>query len=184
MRLFRESRALYEQGNFQQCLETLQTLTESYTENKYAKYHITRVKERLNEEQGQYTFSDMYKQAEKTPPLIDCATFAKLVEVRASPGKGKGLFTTRDVASGDLLLCEKAFAYVYAGKDHHSSARTMLMNVQTGRMVFGGQASLITQIVQKLYHSPELSRPFLDLHCGDYPKIPVLDCDGHPVVDS
>ena len=83
--------------------------------NSDAWKEITRVQQRLNEEQkGLYQFSDMYKQAESTPPLIDCATYVGSVAVRDSPGRGKGLFTTKPVKAGELLLCEKAFVYSYA----------------------------------------------------------------------
>ena len=53
----------------------------------------------------------MYRAAKDTPPCLDNATFAGNVEVQASKGRGRGLFTTKDVIAGELLLCEKAFSY-------------------------------------------------------------------------
>jgi hypothetical protein len=161
----------------------LQLLAESYPDNKAVRSEMKRVKARLNEQQkGEYNFGQMYKQARMDPPLIDCADFSVPVEVRTSPGRGQGLFTTKAVSAGDLLLCEKAFAYSHVHEDDDST--NLLMNLETQRMIVGGQAILLSQIVQKLFHSPESSCAFLDLHHGDYKPVTVSECDGAPVVDS
>ncbi|PNY29022.1 Protein unc-45 [Tolypocladium capitatum] len=183
-RLFREARALYELGSFERCLDKLQMLAGSHPENAAVKPEMNRVGARLREQQtGEYAFRQMYKQAGQTPPLVDCATFSAPVEVRQSPGRGRGLFTTMPVSAGQLLVCEKAFAYSYAGDDQ-PTRHNVLMNLSTKRMIMGGQAHLLTQIVQKLYHNPQLSHLFEDLHRGDYATAPVLQSDGFPVVDS
>lgn len=176
---------MYQLNSFDLCLEKLQTLAESYPDNEAVKPEMHRVKARLEELQtGQYSFFKMYKQAKSSPPLIDCATFSKAVEIRPSPGRGRGLFTNGPIAAGELILCEKAFAYCYAGDDQPSTATRMLMNLATKRMVVGGQAGLLTQIVQKLHHCPQLSPLFEDLYCADYPRVAVSQADGVPVVDT
>ncbi|KAF4999866.1 hypothetical protein FDECE_11365 [Fusarium decemcellulare] len=183
--LFREARALYETGDFEHCLEKLQELSVSYPENKAASPELHRVKARLKEQQsGEYSFKIMYQQAKMSPPAIDCATFSRPVEIRQSPGHGRGLFTTRPVSAGELLLCEKAFAYGWAGDDGSTKNINILMNLFTKRMVMGGQALLLNEIIQKLYHGSQLGREFEDLHHADYQKVVVSECDGTPVVDS
>lgn len=183
--LFRKARALCELGDYQQSLEILENLTQSFPENKAATSEKHRINGRLKEQQtGEYNFKEMYKQAENTPPFIDCATFSAPVEIRESPGRGKGLFTTRAVSAGELLLCEKAFAYSFAGDEQSSKQTKILMNLATKRVVVGGQAHLLTLIVQKLYHNSSLSTEFGDLHHADYQKPTVLETDGTPVVDS
>ena len=182
--LFRQARALYELRKFSRCLETFEELTKSYPENEDVEKEMQRVKQRLHEEQtGQYAFRNMYKQARQTPPLIDCATFSAPVEIRSSAGRGRGLFTTRPVSAGQLLLCEKAFSYSYVG-DGSADRMTILMNVATNKASMGAQAHLLTQTMQKLYHSPEALRLFGDLHRGDYETPGITGCDGHLVVDS
>ncbi|KAF5983620.1 TPR domain-containing protein [Fusarium coicis] len=183
--LFRKARALYELGDYQQSLEVLEKLTQSFPENKAASSEKDRLNERLNEQlTGEYKFKQMYKQAEKTPPLIDCATFSAPVEIRESPGRGKGLFTTKAISAGELLLCEKAFSYSFAGDEQSTKQTKILMNLATKSMVVGGQARLLTLIVQKLYHNLSLSAKFGDLHHADYQKATVSETDGTPVVDS
>ncbi|UPK97264.1 hypothetical protein LCI18_008199 [Fusarium solani-melongenae] len=183
MSLFREVRALYELRDFDQCMVKIQLLAESYPDNKAVRSEMKRVEARLNERQkGEYNFTQMYKQAINDPPLIDCADFSAPVEVRSSPGRGQGLFTTKAVSAGDLLLCEKAFAYSHIREDDDST--NLLMNLETQRMIVGGQAILLSQIIQKLFHNPESTRAFLDLYYGDYKPVTVSECDGIPVVDS
>ncbi|SPO04492.1 related to TPR domain protein [Cephalotrichum gorgonifer] len=149
----------------------------------YAKRDLERAKERLHEQKtGDYDFRRMYKQAEPMPPLVDCANFSTPVEVRKSPGRGKGLFTTVPISVGELLLCEKAFAYSYAGEDDPVRSFSVLMNMSTKKVTVGGQAHLIMQIVQKLYHGPVQSCEFRELYCGDYNTPRVFE-EYDPVVD-
>lgn len=182
-RLFREARALYELGSFAQCLQVLHQLTESYSENQAAKREVDRTKARLQEvDTGKYSFTRMYKYSRSTPPLVDCATFSAAVQIGRSPERGMGLFTTRRIAAGELLLCEKAFAYSYA--DDVDGQCRILMNMSTKRVTVGAQAQLLTECLQKLYHNAQMSRPFRNLYHGSYKSDSASESDGFPVVDT
>jgi hypothetical protein len=124
----------------------------------------------------------MYEQAKVTPPLIDCATYSNPVEVRDSPVRGRGLFTTKAVAAGDLLLCEKAFAYSFV--DETMEPSRLLFNPGTKKIVIGGPGYLLPKVVQKLYHNPRFIPAFHELYHGETNKVEVTECDGVPVVDS
>ncbi|KAI2469361.1 hypothetical protein F4781DRAFT_220375 [Annulohypoxylon bovei var. microspora] len=185
--LFREAKALYALQKFSPCLEKLLELVRSNPKNSDAWAEIKRVKQRVREQEtGAYQFSSMYKQAEATPPLIDCATYVGSIAIRDSPGRGKGVFTTKRVKAGELLLCEKAFGYCYVGEDSPigQEKMTVLINLNSKTMCMGGQANLITQIVQKIYHNHEGAEVFTDLHHGDYAKVATSEVDGSPVVDT
>ncbi|KAI1750183.1 TPR domain protein [Xylaria castorea] len=183
---FREARALYELGKFPESFEKWRTVIELYPRNEDARMEFQRAEKRTKEAQtGKYDFGFMYKQAEATPPKIDCATYEGPVAIREAKC-GNGLFTTKPVKAGDLLLCEKAFEYCYADKDDPIGRRNMslLLQLDTKRGKVGGQAQLLTQIVQKLYHSPHALEDFKTLHHGDYTSVTVSEVDGHPVVDT
>ncbi|KAI8227020.1 hypothetical protein K4K55_008211 [Colletotrichum sp. SAR 10_96] len=169
--LFREAKALYGMERFSLCLEKLQQVVELNSNNQDAKTEIEKATRRIREQQtGEYKWKQMQEQARATPPLIDRATFSTPVEVRPSPGRGNGLFTAKAVKAGDLLLCEKAFAYSYAAEDDAVGRQNVkiLMNLGTKRMAMGGQANLVTTIVQKLHHNPQMASRFVQLHRGDY----------------
>ncbi|KAI0427917.1 hypothetical protein F5Y09DRAFT_332956 [Xylaria sp. FL1042] len=185
--LFRKAKALYELGKFPESLEKWHILAGSYPQNEDARTELRRTEKRVREAQtGEYDFALLHKQAEANPPIMDCATYIGPVTVREARGCGKGLFTTKPVKAGDILLCEKAFAYCYADKDDPFGKKNMclLMQLDTKKAKLGGQAHLLTQIVQKLYHSPSLSEGFKALQHGDYMPVTVGNVDGQPVVDT
>lgn len=184
--LFREARALYELQQLEPCAEKLTLLLERYPNNSDAKTEMQKVSTRLKEQNtGEYNFAQMYKQARVTPPNVDASSFCKYVEIRNSTDRGRGLFTTRRVAAGDLLFCEKAFAYSYCSEDQGKTSHPILMNYQTMKAFAGGQAGLLLQLVQRLYHNPDSSRAFTALYHGDYAaQVQNLQVDSVPVVDS
>lgn len=108
--------------------------------------------------------------------------------VKISPDRGRGLFTTKAVKAGELLLCEKAFAHCYAGSSEESSKDgskiNLLVNIHTNRMTMGMQSDLITAIVQKLWRNPSLLSEFATLHHGSYEPVCVTEVDGKPVIDT
>jgi hypothetical protein len=147
----------------------------------------------LEQQCGTYDFKTIYKEASKVrPPHLDHATFVGPVVVKVSSGCGRGLFTTKAVKAGELLLCEKAFAYCYAGGSEESSEESskagskinLLVNIHTNRMAIGTQGHLITAIVQKLWRNPSLLSEFATLHHGSYKPVCVTTVDGKPVIDT
>ncbi|KAJ2998779.1 hypothetical protein NUW58_g221 [Xylaria curta] len=166
-RLFREARALYDLGRFADSLEKWRILTGSFPENKQARSEYQRTEMRIKEEQNaEYDFPLMYEQAKATPPIIDCATYRGPVAIRKSKGRGDGLFTTKPVKTGDMLLCEKAFAYCFADGDDPAGRKNLDVMLQTSdkQAKVVALANLANQVVQKLYHSPQASRGFKALY--------------------
>lgn len=188
--LYRASKALYALQRFSECHKVLKTLCEKYPKNFDAKKELERVCTRVSEQKyGTYDFETMYKQAAKLrPPKLDNATFIGPIVVKNSPGRGQGLFTTKAVKAGELLLCEKAFAHCYApnpGKPQNwGSKLNILVNIQTSQMTLGTHGDLITSIVQKLWHNPSLVHEFLTLYCGSYEPVELIEIDGRPVIDT
>lgn len=178
---YRAALSLYELGRFQESHQALTSLISHYPHCSAAKKEIVRTEQRLKEqEHGDYDFRAMYSAAEATPPCLDNATFAVNVEVQASNGRGRGLFAKKDVIAGDLLLCEKAFAYC-SSKDSKTS---VLMNTHTDRGTMGTQADLITAIVQKMFRNPSFMPVFTSLHHGDYTPVDETKVDGMPIIDT
>ncbi|KAI1810123.1 TPR domain protein [Poronia punctata] len=184
--LFREARALYDLGRFRESLEKWEKIIELYSHKAEARSELERSQKRIREaETGEYDFDSMYRQVKVTPPLIDCATYSVPVVIGKTE-HGNGLFTTRDVKAGDLLLCEKAFAYCFADQTDPLGRKnlSLLLQLDSKKGKFGGQAQLMSQIIQKLYHSSEASKEFRSLYHGDYKTVAVSEVDGHPIVDT
>ena len=188
--LYRAGQALYQLGRFSECQNILTLLCKKYPNNADAAKELTRVRCRLGEQKnGTYDFKAIYEEASKLrPPHLDHATFIGPVTIKASKGRGRGLFTTKTVKAGDLVLCEKAFAHCYANTKEENSANSskisLLLNMHTNRMSVGTQSDLITTIVQKLWRNPSFLPEFTALHHGSYKPVDVTEVDGKPIIDT
>jgi hypothetical protein len=179
---------LYQLERFQECRDVLTTLCERYPENSLATDVLGRVGCRLEEQKrGTYNFESIRREVSKIrPPHLDHASFVGPVAIQESAGRGRGLFTIEGVKAGQLVLCEKAFAYCYANKaePESSSKITLLANIDTKRMSIGTQGDLNTTIVQKLWHNPSLRDQFTSLYRGSYQTVKISDIDNTPIIDT
>ena len=140
---------------------------------------------------GEYNFGRLQEEAKQLwPPHLDFATHTGPVEIRQTESMGRGLFVTKAVKAGDLLLCEKAFSSAHVhegvgGEDDNGSCKiSVLISPATRQGFMGTQADLIRIIVHKLYRNPSIARAFTALHHGDYETASTSMIDGKPVVDT
>lgn len=186
--LFRKAQALYNLQKYRECCEVLKDLCLKYPHNVEAKSELTRAIKRLVEQEtGKYQFKDFYIEAELLPsPHLDRSTYIGPVSIRASGSRGRGLFTTKAVKAGDLLLCEKAFAYAFVDTKKAENIKncTVLINVETDSITLGTHAELIRLIVQRLWRNHSLASLFTSLHHGSYKSVDVSRIDDAPVVDT
>lgn len=188
---YRAACAMSGLGKYQECLETLQALLSYHPDCESAKNELVRTQRLLKEQNdGEYDYKAMYGAAKITPPCLDNATYTGPVEIKNSHGRGRGMFATKDIAAGELILCEKAFAHCFAaneaGKDSRrvSSRTALLMDSHTNRAYMGAQADLITQIIWILQRNPSLMHKYNSLYHGDYVTVKESSVDGMPVIDT
>lgn len=183
--LFRKAQGLYQLRRFKESCETHAILAEKYPDNTQAAHEYSRASARLMEQDsGKYEFGKMILEAKKRrPPTLDRGTYIGPVSVKQTQSHGRGLFTTKAVKAGELLLCEKAFSHAFYDEDTSQDLR-LLLNVDMNEATIGIQAELIELITQKLHKNPSLIPDFVDLHHGTYKSVDVLEVDGIPVVDT
>lgn len=123
---------------------------------------------------------------------VEAGTYIGPVEVRQTQKHGKGLFTTKAVKAGDLLLCEKASALATPERnwrckifypDTDEAYYKYLFNTETDKAVFGTQADLVEIIAQKVLRNPSLLPGIIELDHGSYEAAEAQTVDGVPVVD-
>jgi tetratricopeptide (TPR) repeat protein len=185
--LYRAAEALYQLQRFPEARKVLETLCEIFPLNKKAAEVLERARSRCEEQSsGDYNFECLQAEARRSrPPLLDHATYPGSVEVRQVANKGRGLFITKAVRAGDLVFCEKAFSYAWIDeKARKSTGLTVLLNTETDGGFAGGQADLVTDIVQKLHRNPSLGPGFRTLYHGEYQSVDSFTVDGKPVVDT
>jgi hypothetical protein len=199
--------APYNLGRFEAFSSRHKLLPRDYPDNDAGRAQMQRVQQRVREQtSGEYDFRSMYNGVRAGSRHLDIATFADSVAVQPSPGRGRGLFTTRAVRAGELLLCEKAF--VYCGGDNPRTSRTPLaakssstslssnapsplsgtcvpINLPANRVTIGKQADVITSAIRKVFQNPSLGPKFMSLHSGSYESVDAPGLmDGQPEVDS
>jgi hypothetical protein len=163
----------------------LETLLSHYPDNAAAQKELCRTKSRIEEKQSaSFNFHQMLDAVGCNTTNLDCATFIGPVAVKESKGRGRGVFLTKDVKAGDLLVCEKACAVAHK-TDTKPTKTSIVINVNTNRITMGQQASVITKVVNLLYRNPSKMPVITSLHSGSYKTVQGVDIDeNEPVVDT
>lgn len=189
--LYRKAQVLYNLQRFEECCEVLKTLRLEYSDNSQAEKELLKATKRFQEQtSGKYIFKQFHAEAKKLrPPHLDHATYTGPVAIRGAGLRGRGLFTTRAIKAGDLLLCEKAFAHAYTAEaaqqgGNEENDLTLLINVENDSMTMGAQSELIRMIFQKIHKSPSFAPAIMDLHHGSYDSVGSCMVDKTPVIDT
>lgn len=180
---FRAGCAAYNAGEYEGARHHFQEQTKLAPGDKDAQAMLRKIELRLHEQTtGQYNFGKLRATVSKARPRIDAASYNGNTEVRDSPGSGRGLFATRAIAAGEVVLCEKAFSVVWG---HEKEAWTAISYDVRDDRIRGFPAGLCKAIVQRLSDNPSQVEKVLDLY-GDYEGIgkQLLLKDGRPVIDT
>ncbi|KAK4119744.1 hypothetical protein N657DRAFT_649890 [Parathielavia appendiculata] len=113
---FRAATAAYNLRQFEDAQDFFEKQLALMPANKAAASNLARTKARLREQrEGVYDFAAIRASLAggKTKGEVDATSFVSYTEVRESPGKGRGLFTVKNVAVGEVILCEKAFCVAW-----------------------------------------------------------------------
>ena len=118
----------------------------------------------------------MSKSFTKQHTRLDHASSTCNTVVRDTAGRGRGLFATRDIKAGELVLCEKAFCVAF--ETDEKTNRSVVLNFNLDSISIGSHATLVVRLVQKMLYNPLQAASFLQLYDGGYtPK------SGHVVDD-
>jgi len=181
-------RALYELRRFDEAKKALEPFMKKNLTHDYAKTLLMRIYHRLQEQRtGRYDFKQMHKDAKTTPPSLDIATYTGAAEVKKAEGRGRGLFATRNMVPGELIICDKAFSFAYIKNeadlkllaiykndkfeevteksDEAIQAHQTQVEVETsGQAIRGQQAELLRVTIEKLSKNPSLLPSITVLH--------------------
>ncbi|TDL14609.1 hypothetical protein BD410DRAFT_902976, partial [Rickenella mellea] len=160
-------------------VELLNSLIQAYPSNEFAKNCLQRASQRVEEQTtGAYDFAEMLKVSRGPYPQMDVADYIGPVKQQID-----GLFATREITAGELLMCTRAFEFLYTSIDDccvfYDSKTRMASNT--------GPLLLSRKIVQKLVSNPSYIPPFRKLPrpsrtiAGDFSDELI---DGQPVIDD
>ncbi|KAK5133836.1 hypothetical protein LTR08_007167 [Meristemomyces frigidus] len=180
---FRTGHAAYNLGDFQEAKSLFEEQQRLAPSDRDAIAYLRKTEVRLHEQAtGEYDFRKIRAGLSKTAPRADAASFDRNTEVKKSPGRGHGLFATRDMDVGEIVLCEKAFCVVWG---HEDEALTVMTYDVRDDMIRGFPAGLCKAIVQKVLNNPSQIEKVMDLY-GDYQGIGkhLIMRDSGPVIDT
>lgn len=152
-------------GNFEEAKRFFEEQQNFTPDDKSATANLRKIEMRLQEQAtGLYDWKRIKASLFTTGPRVDAASFTKNIVVKESPGRGRGLFATRNIDSGDLVFCEKSFCCVWGHGDEAWTAMTYDIRDDKIR---GFPAGLCRAIVHKLLNNPSQHEKVMDLY-GDY----------------
>lgn len=136
----------------------------------------------VEQEKGMYDWDSMLKEAKNGKTDSDHADYVGPIEVRVceDPKGGRGLFVTRDVEPGELLLVEKAFSAAFVehlkrskkveksekAADDGSVPQPEEQEGKAREELSALSRGLITNTIAKISSNSSLQPAFLDLYPG------------------
>lgn len=162
---FRAGYASYNLGEYQEAQGFFTAQQTLAPDNKNASAYLRKIQARLREQDtGAYDFPKLRAGLSRSRPRVDAASFTRHTAVGASPGRDRGLFATRDVPGGGVVMCEKALCVVWG---HERAALTALTyDVRDDRMRAAPVGLSRAAVQQLLANASQIGR-VVDLY-GDY----------------
>lgn len=182
----RAGRAAYNLRRYGEALDffTKQLQIVAASEKDECQSWASRAEGRVREQaSGSYDVSGLRNSATSRQPRLDAADYVSNVEIRDSPGRGRGLSATRDIAFGELILMEKAFCAVWSHEKE--SLLAYKFYVENPDTPFLGMLGLWKETMQYARNNPSEAAKLVQLH-GDYPGTgkELITVDGTVVLDS
>ncbi|RYO95027.1 hypothetical protein DL766_004368 [Monosporascus sp. MC13-8B] len=162
---FRAGCAAYNLGEYEVAKGLFEERLKLTPDNKETSALLRKVQMRLREQStGAYDLNKIRAGLSRARPRVDAASFISNTTVKDSQGRGRGLFATRDIPAGEIVMCEKAFRVVWG---HESEALTAITYDVRDDRIRVSPVGLSESIVQKLLSNPSQIERVMDLY-GDY----------------
>lgn len=181
---FRAGRAQYELRNFDLAKEYLDKALSLDPTEKTVKADLARTKQRILEQQkGNYNFTAMAQSATASHRKLDHATFISNTRTGSAGKRGRGLFATKNIEHGSVVMVEKAFCAHFA--DNLGKEYSVLINTDTDRVYYGTHAECLYEAIDKMRRNPSQASEFFDLFDGGkFEGKQVISLDGTVVLDA
>lgn len=162
---YRAGSAAYNQNHWQEAKSLFQEQQKLTPEDKDAKVQLKKIEARLREEEtGFYDLMKIRTSLSKARSRVEAGNFTKNTQIKDSPGKGRGLYATRDIPAGEIVMCEKAFCVVWGHEEDTLTAMTYDIRDDRIRVAPVGLAKAL---VQKCLNQPSQTKRLMELF-GDY----------------
>lgn len=180
----RACKASYALKRYKQASDFCQQLLRLNADQQAVKL-LAHIVNRLKEENyGGYNVDLIKSNLSPNSQRVDAADFLANTVIKPSrPGRGRGVFATKDLKTGDLVLVETPFSSSFGyEKTEFKIAR---WDARFPNVVHMGLAGPWKAVTHKVRENPVAGKQLLDLQ-GDHQMIgkAVFEVDGVPVVDA
>ncbi|CDO73769.1 hypothetical protein BN946_scf185015.g97 [Trametes cinnabarina] len=173
--LLRLAKARYGRQEYGMALDSFICFQDKHVGDSSVDSWIDRCRDRLRESYiGSYDWPSLFATARRKIRL-DAANFRGPIQVQSMKqrGGGRGIVTTRDVQTGELLLVAKPYVSVYAS-DLPGNQYIVTLDLLSKTTREPTDSLLLSRIVEKLYGNPDLHNEVFHLYAGPaYPRPPV-----------
>jgi hypothetical protein len=185
--MFLKARAFYFLRRFDKSARACEDLISEYPDLDEANDLLDKCLDRLRESSGgDYDFRSMEDKARlEDVARLDHADYIGPVQILQcrDPAKGRGLFATRDIRQGELLLCEKAFVVTTdTPKRYYLTFNTVRKEVFSGP-----RAQLPCQLIRFMYDNPSTANSIMQLDSvgrGKRSSSIRYTPEGQPIIDA
>ncbi|KDQ14986.1 hypothetical protein BOTBODRAFT_145308 [Botryobasidium botryosum FD-172 SS1] len=173
--LYRTAQAQYGLTDYEEALRNFAQCLFLTPEDVEIKGWTERCRGRIHErDTGEYDWSRMFRKAQVPGNTVDAEEFVGPIKIGESARSGgKGIFATKNIKAGDLLLVSKpvvvSFPQEFEGVDYELGAN--LITLKTDSVC---RQSLIAKLITKLVGDPGLYLSISALYAGpSYPAPPL-----------
>ncbi|CZR57619.1 uncharacterized protein PAC_07508 [Phialocephala subalpina] len=187
---FCAGRAAYELGLYTESKQHFEKALQLKPSDLKTQKELQRVQTRtLESEQGMYDFASTVNSVKTGQVHLDYADFVSNTKIRESPGKGRGLFATKDIHRGEIVMVERAFCLpdLYTSDQDQGDGELGMWNFNTNSKTRRpAQAPLFIDLLRKVSEDEGEAKRFFDLDGGGYIRTGKEGevVDGAVVVDS
>lgn len=162
---YRAGSAAYGLGQYEQAKTFFESQLKLSPNDKDATIYLKRIELRFREQQaGTYNWKKLKAGLSQARPHADAASFVSNIKVENSAGRGRGMFVTRDIPAGELVMCDKALSVVWG---HDKDALTAMTYDVRDDKIRVQPVGLSKATVQKLLGNSSQIERVMDLF-GDY----------------
>jgi len=133
-----------------------------------------------------YDFEAMASSASVDTPRVDVASCTFKTEVKASPGRARGLYATQAIDLGEVILVEKALCAIFEDETDafHAVGSVLDTSIPNLHTVLDMSTALWKQVVQAATRNQSQADRLANLrHSYSAANLPTHDADGRNTLD-
>ncbi|TDL25391.1 hypothetical protein BD410DRAFT_766014 [Rickenella mellea] len=159
----RAAKSLYYLGEYSNAIEMASRRPQDQECQKWCIKASDRLREQAS---GEYDWNSIFQESQTASAQLEIAEFTGPLQVRdmKNVGGGRGVFVSKDVNAGELLMVSKAIATGTENRQQNES--TMFINCITNRALTTKDAALRSQLIERLWEESPVDLIIKALYAG------------------